>query len=130
LLKTRIDGLAAEVTQLKADQAKAQELHDKLQAEAELKKESLRHRLQTAIDSLRSKPILRMYCHMPEYSLFADHVFCSPAVATELGAGKTTTECVGLGASIEAAERVYQDVRSLLAKMHSTLERVRDVSTP
>jgi hypothetical protein len=42
LLKTRIDGLAAEVTQLKADQAKAQELHDKLQAEAELKKESLR----------------------------------------------------------------------------------------
>jgi cell division protein FtsB len=54
LLKTRVDGLAAEITQLKADQVKAQELRDKCQDEAKLKEESLRQRLQTAIDSLHS----------------------------------------------------------------------------
>jgi hypothetical protein len=75
LLKTRVDSLVAEVTQLKADQAKAQELCEKHQAEAELKEESLRQRLQTAIDSLRSNPVPCLYCDMLEYSLFADHVF-------------------------------------------------------
>jgi hypothetical protein len=37
LLKIKFDGLAAEVAQLKADQAKAQELLDKHQAKDELK---------------------------------------------------------------------------------------------
>jgi hypothetical protein len=45
LLKTKVDGLATEVTQLKTDQAKAQELRDKHQAEAELKEKNLRQRL-------------------------------------------------------------------------------------
>jgi hypothetical protein len=35
-----------------------------------------------------------------------------------------------LDASVEAVERVCQEVRSLLAKVHSMLERVRDVSAP
>jgi hypothetical protein len=35
-----------------------------------------------------------------------------------------------LGASIEITERVCQDVQSLLAKMHSMLECVQDVSAP
>jgi hypothetical protein len=55
LLKTKIDGLAVEAAQLRADQAKAQELFDKHQAEAESKEKSLQQRLQTALDSLRSK---------------------------------------------------------------------------
>jgi hypothetical protein len=45
LLKIKVDGLAAKVAQLKADQAKAQELLDKHQAEAELKEKSLQQRL-------------------------------------------------------------------------------------
>jgi hypothetical protein len=44
-LKTKVDGLAAEVAQLKADQAKARELLDKHQAEAESKEKSLQQRL-------------------------------------------------------------------------------------
>jgi hypothetical protein len=35
-----------------------------------------------------------------------------------------------LDASVETAEHVCQEVRSLLAKVHSTLDRVRDVSAP
>jgi hypothetical protein len=49
-------------------------------------------------------------------------------VATELGTGEKTTELARLDASIETTEHVCQEVRSLLAKVHSTLERVRDVS--
>jgi hypothetical protein len=45
-----------------------------------------------------------------------------------LGAGETTIEHAGLDASVEAVERVCQEVRSLLAKVHSTLERIWDVS--
>jgi hypothetical protein len=41
LLKTKVDGLVAEVAQFRADQAKAQELLDKRQAKAELKEKSL-----------------------------------------------------------------------------------------
>jgi hypothetical protein len=37
-------------------------------------------------------------------------------------------EPAGLDASVENAERVCQEVRDLLAKVHSTLERVCDVS--
>jgi hypothetical protein len=51
----KADGLAAEVTQLKTDQAKAQELFDKRQAEAETKEKNLQQRLQTSLDSLRGK---------------------------------------------------------------------------
>jgi hypothetical protein len=39
-------------------------------------------------------------------------------------------EPAGLDASIETAEHVCQEVQSLLVKVHSTLERVRDVSAP
>jgi hypothetical protein len=54
-LKTKADGLAVEATQLRADQAKAQELDDKCQAEAESKEKSLQQCLQTALDFLRGK---------------------------------------------------------------------------
>jgi hypothetical protein len=37
-------------------------------------------------------------------------------------------EPAGLDASVETAEHVFQEVRSLLAKVHSTLDRVRGVS--
>jgi predicted translin family RNA/ssDNA-binding protein len=37
-------------------------------------------------------------------------------------------EHADLDASVEAAEHVCQEVQSLLAKVHSTLERIRDVS--
>jgi hypothetical protein len=52
---------------------------------------------------------------------------CSIVVVAELGAGEAATEYADLAASIETAERVCQDVRSLMVKAHSTLERVRDV---
>jgi hypothetical protein len=51
-------------------------------------------------------------------------------VADELGTGETATESAGLSASVENAERVCQEVRDLLAKVHSTLERVHDISAP
>jgi hypothetical protein len=54
-LKTKADGLAVEAAQLRADHAKAQELFDKRQAEAESKEKSLQQRLQTALDSLHGK---------------------------------------------------------------------------
>jgi hypothetical protein len=47
-----------------------------------------------------------------------------------LGAGETTPEPAGLDASVKTAEHVYQEVRSLVAKVHATLDRVRDVSAP
>jgi hypothetical protein len=55
-LKAKVDGLATEVTQLKADQANAQELVDKRRGEAESREKNLQQRLQTALDSLRGKP--------------------------------------------------------------------------
>jgi hypothetical protein len=54
-LKTKVDGLAVEAAQLKVDQARAQELFDKHQAEAESKEKNLQQRLQTALDSLCGK---------------------------------------------------------------------------
>jgi regulator of replication initiation timing len=54
-LKTKADGLAVEATQLRADQAKAQELVDKRQAEAEMKEKNLQQCLQAALDSLHGK---------------------------------------------------------------------------
>jgi ADP-dependent phosphofructokinase/glucokinase len=47
-----------------------------------------------------------------------------------LGVGEATTEHADLDASVEAVERVCQEVRSLVAKVHLTLERVRDMSVP
>jgi hypothetical protein len=52
----KADGLAAEVIQLKIDQAKAQELFDKRRVEAESRERSLQQRLQASLDSLRGKP--------------------------------------------------------------------------
>jgi hypothetical protein len=49
-------------------------------------------------------------------------------VAAELGAGKMTVEPAGLESSIETAEHVSQEVRNLQAKVHLTLDRVRDIS--
>jgi hypothetical protein len=54
-LKTKADGLAVEKAQLRADQTKAQDLVDKHRAKAESKERSLRRRLQTALNLLRSK---------------------------------------------------------------------------
>jgi hypothetical protein len=51
-------------------------------------------------------------------------------VAAELGTMETTAEPAGLDASIKIAEHVYQEVRSLLAKVHSMLDHVCDVSAP
>jgi hypothetical protein len=48
--------LAAEVTQLKADSAKAQELVDQRRVEAESKERKLQQCLQAALDSLHGKP--------------------------------------------------------------------------
>jgi hypothetical protein len=67
-LKTKVDGLAAKVAQLKADQAKAQELFDKHQAKAELKEKSLQQRLQTTINSLRGRFIPCLCCSIPGYA--------------------------------------------------------------
>jgi hypothetical protein len=56
--------------------------------------------------------------------------FASLEVAAELGAEETTTEPAGLETSVETVEHVCQEVRNLLAKVHSTLDHVRDVSAP
>jgi hypothetical protein len=39
-------------------------------------------------------------------------------------------EPAGLGSSVGSAERLCQEVNDLLAKVQSTLDRVRDISTP
>jgi DNA repair exonuclease SbcCD ATPase subunit len=54
-LKAQADGLADDVTQLKADSAKAQELDNQRRVEAESKEKDLQQRLQAALDSLHSK---------------------------------------------------------------------------
>jgi hypothetical protein len=55
---------------------------------------------------------------------------CFIVVAAELGAEEAAIEYADLDAGIKTAQRVCQDVRSLMVKAHSTLERVRDVSIP
>jgi type II secretory pathway component PulM len=50
-------------------------------------------------------------------------------VAAELGA-TVMMEPAGLESSIENAERIFQEVQDLLAKVRSTLDRVRDISAP
>jgi hypothetical protein len=39
-------------------------------------------------------------------------------------------EPAGLDSSVGDAEHVYQEVQKLLTKVHSTLDRVRDISAP
>jgi hypothetical protein len=47
-----------------------------------------------------------------------------------LGAREAATKYADLDSSVETAERVCQDVQSLMAKAHSMLECIRDVSIP
>jgi hypothetical protein len=47
-----------------------------------------------------------------------------------LGAEETTAEPAGLETGVETMEHVCQEVRNLLAKVHLTLDRVRNVSAP
>jgi uncharacterized coiled-coil DUF342 family protein len=54
-LKLKAEGLADEVSQLKADLTKVQELANKQRAEAELKERDLQQRLQAALDSLHGE---------------------------------------------------------------------------
>jgi hypothetical protein len=42
----------------------------------------------------------------------------------------TTTEPAGLESGVGDAEHVCQEVQKLLTKVHSTLDRIRDISTP
>jgi hypothetical protein len=42
----------------------------------------------------------------------------------------TTIEPAGLESSVGDADHVCQEVRKLLTKVHSTLDRVRDISAP
>jgi uncharacterized coiled-coil DUF342 family protein len=54
-LKLKAEGLADEVSQLRADSMKAQELANKRRAEAESKERDLQQRLQAALDSLHGE---------------------------------------------------------------------------
>jgi hypothetical protein len=51
-------------------------------------------------------------------------------VAAKLGVVAMTMEPAGLESSIGDAEHVCQEVRKLLTKVHSTLDRIRDISAP
>jgi hypothetical protein len=62
--------------------------------------------------------------------LFVDRSFAFLEVAAELGGKATMAEPAGLESSIENAEHVCQEVRNLLAKVHSTLDRVCNISAP
>jgi hypothetical protein len=53
----------------------------------------------------------------------------SHEVAAELGAA-AMKEPAGLESSIGNTERLCREVRDLLAKVRSTLDRVRDISAP
>jgi hypothetical protein len=59
-VKAKADGLANEVAQLKAESAKAQELANQRQLEAESKEKDLHQCLQTALDSLHGKPLFSL----------------------------------------------------------------------
>jgi hypothetical protein len=60
VLKARADGLVDKVARLKAESTKAQELANQRRLEAELKEKDLHQRLQTALDTLRGKPLLTL----------------------------------------------------------------------
>jgi hypothetical protein len=59
-----------------------------------------------------------------------DKKFVFREVAAELGAKAMTSEPAGLESSVEEAGHVCQEVRNLLAKAQSMLDRVRDISAP
>jgi hypothetical protein len=128
-LKTKADGLAAEAAQLRADRAKAQELFDKRQANIESKEKSLQQRLQTTIDSLRGNFIPCLNYSLPGYSFLLIKL-CTSCSCCQTGHRGDVGGAAGLDASVETAEHVYQEVRSFLVKVHSTLDRVCDVSAP
>jgi hypothetical protein len=58
MLKARADGLVDEVARLKAESTKAQELAHQHRLEAESKEKDLHQHLQTALNTLRGKPLL------------------------------------------------------------------------
>jgi hypothetical protein len=62
--------------------------------------------------------------------IFLIEILLFREVAAKLGAKATAAEPTGLESGIEDAEHVCQEVRSLLAKAQSTLDRVHDISTP
>jgi hypothetical protein len=75
-MRAKADGLTNEVTQLKAESTKAQELATKHRMEAESKGRDLQQRLQTALDSLHGKPCsLYSMCFMSIISN-SDRKFC------------------------------------------------------
>jgi hypothetical protein len=61
VLKARADGLVDEVTQLKAESTKAQELANQSCLEAKSKEKGLHQCLQAALDTLRGEPLLSLY---------------------------------------------------------------------
>jgi hypothetical protein len=56
-------------------------------------------------------------------------ILCFRKVSVELGAKAMMAEPAGLESSIKDAEHVCQEVRNLLAKAQSTLDRVHDISS-
>jgi hypothetical protein len=59
-MKAKANGLVDEVTQLKAESTKAQELANQYRLEAESKEKDLHQRLHTALDSQHRKPLLSL----------------------------------------------------------------------
>jgi regulator of replication initiation timing len=60
MLKAKANGLVDEVAQLKAESTKAQELANQCRLEAESKEKDPHQHLQTALDSLRGKPLFSL----------------------------------------------------------------------
>jgi hypothetical protein len=130
LLKSKAEGLAAEASQLRADQVKAQELFDKRQAEAGSREKNLQQRLQTALKSLRGKPrsMFDLGFVRIAFVCLLETLLLHEVVA-ELGAA-AMMEPAGLESSIENAKGVCQEVQDLLAKARLTLDHISDNSAP
>jgi hypothetical protein len=68
------------------------------------------------------------YVHDPASE---SHRTCCVAVVAQFDVkGSAGADDTDLDSSVEATERVCQEVRSLLVKVHSTFERVRDMVVP
>jgi hypothetical protein len=61
VLTAKANGLVDEVTRLKAESTKAQELATQPRLEAESKEKGLHQRLHAALDTLRGMPLLSLY---------------------------------------------------------------------
>jgi uncharacterized membrane protein len=61
VLSSKADALAEEITRLKAESTKVQELATQRRLEAESKEQALHQRLQAALDTLRGKPLPSCY---------------------------------------------------------------------